>query len=453
LDCVFDVVLNTVYKYNMISNGDKVVVGLSGGADSIFLMEMLRLLQKEIDFSLCAAHLNHGIRGIEALHDAEFAQKYCRNNNIDFYIKEVSIPQIAKKIKISEETAGRQERYKFFTEICANGYASKIAVAHNMNDSVETIIHNMIRGSSLKGLTGIKPVNSNIIRPIIGVKRSEIEKYLHDHGLTFCTDSTNLSDVYTRNKIRNIILKTMSEINESVTETVYNNSRLLRDDDDFLNDYVDNINCVRSIGEKIYIDKKLFDKEKTAIKRRIILKAFEMLKGDCKNISSKHIDILCDINETGSKYDMPEGIYVYIYGENIVFSKNVITKKDLCLELSIPGKIRCYDNVFLTAEYCNEFDPKDSKALYIDADKLSGNILTVRNRNEGDRMVPFGKSSPKKIKKLFTDMKISTFEQDTIPLVCDGDNIAGIVPYRVSDIYKITENTKNIIRIYITKEE
>jgi len=209
-------VYSTIVKYNMINEGDRILVGFSGGADSLFLIHSLIELKKRINIEIYASHVNHGIRGDEAKKDENFVREYCLKHNILLYNKNVDIPEISEKNKISEETAGRNERYKFFKEVCQKNNINKIAVAHNMNDSVETVIHNMIRGASLNGLCGIKPVYKNIIRPIIEVTRQEIELYLKENDLTYCTDSTNACDIYTRNKIRNNILKCMSEINPSV---------------------------------------------------------------------------------------------------------------------------------------------------------------------------------------------------------------------------------------------
>ena len=209
-------VYDTVVKYNMIEKGDKILVGFSGGADSLFLVLLLIELKKIIDFELYAAHLNHGIRGNEATRDENFVFEFCKTNNVKLFTKHINIPEISRIQKISEETAGRNERYKFFNNICKKNGFNKIAVAHNMNDSVETVIHNMIRGASLKGLSGIKPVNGNVIRPIIEISRDEIENYLFTNNYSFCTDSTNLANIYTRNKIRNVILKEMAKFVLSV---------------------------------------------------------------------------------------------------------------------------------------------------------------------------------------------------------------------------------------------
>ena len=454
MNSITDKVCNTVSKYNMINDGDSVLVGFSGGADSLFLILSLVELSKKIEFKLYAAHLNHGIRGDEALRDENFVREFCENNNITIFFKTVDIPEISRVNKISEETAGRNERYRFFNEICAKNGIHKIAVAHNMNDSVETIIHNMIRGASLNGLCGIKPVNKNIIRPIIEVTRDEIELFLKQRNQLFCIDSTNSSDIYTRNKIRNTILKDMSEINSSVVKTMYFNSLNLINDEAFLNEYAKSLHCISFDGENVIIDKNVLNKQHISIKGRIIMQSFEMLKGNCESISSNHIDIICNANSSGRVYNMPDGIDAVVSYDKILLKKRIT--KHIGFEYNsynIGEKLEYYPGMFLKSSFCKEYTPDDINALYIDADILSSHQLTIRSRREGDRFIPFGMKETKKLKRFFADLKIPSYIRDDIPIVIDNDQIVCVLPYRISDSYKVSKNTKNIIKFEITKEK
>ena len=446
-------ICDTISGNKLLENHDSVVVGFSGGADSLFLMKALLELKNYYGFEIYAAHLNHGIRGKEADRDEIFVADFCKRNSIKLFTKKVNIPDIAKKQGVSEEIAGRNERYKFFSEICKTYGIKKIAVAHNKNDSVETVILNMIRGASLTGLCGIKPVNGNVIRPIIDISRDEIEQYLRKQNYEFCTDSTNLTDLYNRNKIRNKILKTMSDINPSVIDTIYSNLSNLNNDENFLAKYCDDLNCITQDGKEIIIKRAIFEKQHIAIKNRLILKAFEMLKGNCTNVSSKHLEIISNADAVGKTYDMPGNIKVMVSYDKTIFSYNI--EQNISFEHVIkPGcKLHLYDNVYLSAQYCDKFDIKNKNAVFIDADKVKSDNLIVRTRKEGDTFVPYGLNKAKKLKEFFINLKIPVYKRAEIPVLTDGNEIAAVIPYRVSELYKIDSETKNILKFELTKEK
>ena len=193
-------VLETIKKYNLIEAGDKIVLGVSGGPDSISMLDILRQLKKEIGFEIYVAHINHMIRE-EAIDDEKYVQNYCEKNNIEFYAKRIDVPQIANSKKIGTEEAGRKVRYEFFEEILQKTGSNKIAIAHNKNDKIETIIMHLLRGSGLSGLKGIEPIRDNkYIRPLIECERQEIEKYCEENKLVPRIDKTNFENDCTRNK-------------------------------------------------------------------------------------------------------------------------------------------------------------------------------------------------------------------------------------------------------------
>lgn len=448
-----DKVYSTIIKYNMINEGDRILVGFSGGADSLFLMHSLIKIKKLINFELYCAHLNHGIRGEEAKRDENFVKEYCLNNDVILFTKTVDIPAISHENKISDETAGRNERYKFFNEICENNNINKVAVAHNMNDSVETVIHNMVRGASLNGLCGIKPMHENIIRPIIEVTRQEIESYLNCNGINYCIDSTNACDIYTRNKIRNKIIKDMAQINPSVIRTVFSNCINLRNDDSFIGEYAKSLNCLSSDGENVTIDKNIFDKQHISIKSRIIMQAFEKLKGSCEGVSAHHIDIINSASDSGRVYNMPGGVNVIISFDKIVFMNELKSNIHFEYNYRIGEKLEFLPGMFLNSSFCDKCNIDDKNALYVDADLLNNDILKIRNKIDGDKFIPYGMNLSKKIKKYFTELKIPAYKRNEVPLILDGEQVVCIVPYRISDLYKVTNKTKNIIKFEITKEK
>ena len=211
-------VLKTVQENNMLSTGDMVLLGVSGGADSVCLLCVLKELFEGLDITVL--HLHHGIRGAEADRDAEFVRELCKKHGAEFILVKRDIPAFAKERGLSEEEAGRIARYEEFEKAAKERGITKIAVAHNMNDAAETFIHNLCRGTGLAGLIGIAPVSGNIIRPLISVSRAEIEEYLKEKGESFVTDSTNLSGEYTRNRIRNTVIPELAGINPKAAEHI-----------------------------------------------------------------------------------------------------------------------------------------------------------------------------------------------------------------------------------------
>ena len=200
-------VIQTIKKYNLINSGDKIVLGVSGGPDSIAMLDILNQLKDEMNFEIYVVHINHNIRGKDADEDEEYVKKFCEKYNIKFFAKKIDVPAIAKNKKIGTEEAGRKVRYEYFEEILKETKSNKIAIAHNKNDKVETIIMHLLRGSGIPGLKGIEPIRGNkFIKPLIECDRQEIEKYCRENNLQPRIDKTNFENEYTRNKIRNIVI-------------------------------------------------------------------------------------------------------------------------------------------------------------------------------------------------------------------------------------------------------
>lgn len=449
---IVDKVYSNIIENNMIASGDSVLVGLSGGADSVMLLTVLINLKSRIGFSISAAHVNHGIRGADAQNDQDFCRNLCKSYDVPYYTVNFDIPTFAKTQKISEENAGRIKRYEYFNSLCNEKGFNKIAVAHNMNDSVETVIINLIRGCSLNGLCGIRPVNDNIIRPIFNISRDEIEAYLEENKICYCTDMTNFSNAYTRNRVRNEILKSMSEINPSVAKTIFTNLKAINDENDYINNECERIGCVYEYKNDIVIDKTVFTNQHPAIKRRLIYEAFRKLIGDCKDIEGKHADILLGQLKSGSSYDMPRGVTVDIAFDKIIFTKSQKSYTNFLYKISPGDELTFSDGTICRFELVDKADFGVYNTLYVDYEKFSNKDLTIRSRKEGDKISLYGMNGTKKLKQLFSELKIPLSQRNNVPLLCDGDIIAAVVPYRINDKYKVTDNTKTILRIHMIKE-
>ena len=306
-------VLNTIKKYNLIENGDRVVVGVSGGPDSISLLHILNKFYKNniLDFEIIVAHVNHQIRE-EANDDEEYVREYCEKNNIKFYAKRIDVIKYANNNKMGLEEAGRKIRYDFFDEILEKEHANKIAIAHNKNDKAETIIMNIIRGSGISGLRGIEPIRDNkYIRPIIECERAEIEKYADENDLNPRIDKTNFENDCTRNKIRNIVLPYIKkEFNSNIIETMNRLSNLAIETDEYIQKQVLEIHDEIKIEEtkkNIVLDLKKFNSKDILIRKRLLIYTISKVLGNSQNIEMVNIEDIIKMCEKniGNKYLMP----------------------------------------------------------------------------------------------------------------------------------------------------
>ncbi len=439
-------VIKTIEQFNMINVGETIVVGVSGGADSVALLYALNAIKDVYNITLVCAHLNHGIRDNEADRDMEYVKRICGILGIECFCKCISVPEISKQQKISEELCGRTERYRFFNEVASKKGASKIAVAHNKNDSVETVLIKLTRGCNLNGLKGISPINNNIIRPFIQTERSDIEKYLADGNIDFMTDSTNLNNIYTRNIIRNVIIPELSKINPNFISTVFNNSINIADDDSYIEQQAAKYckKYVQTVNNSVTIDLNAISDLHISLKNRIILYAVSLINGSKVDIESKHINILANLTQTGKKYDISANIKARTeYGKLILSNEHPTTSDyeyniDINKEYSVCGmriKFELIDNT----ELCKN-------AMYVAADNIK--TITLRNRRSGDSFVPSGMTSHKKLSRFFIDAKIPVSIRNTVPLLCINGEIAAILGYRVSNNY-IINKTNKILKITV----
>ncbi len=321
-------VLETIKKYNLIEKGDKIVLAVSGGPDSISMLNILNEIKEEkiIDFNICVAHVNHMIRK-EAKEDEEYVKKYCKQKEIDFYSKSIDVQKIANNNKVGTEEAGRYARYKFFDEILEKTASNKIAIAHNKNDKAETIIMNLIRGTGITGLKGIEAKRGKYIRPLIECKRDEIEEYCKKENLNPRIDKTNFQNIYTRNKIRNIVIPYIEkEFNPNIIETINRLSELVEEEENYMEKQVEKIykHILLEENEKeIIIDLKSFNNQERVIKSKVIIYTITRLFGTSKEISKIHIDDLIKLcnNNIGNKYLMPnKNIKILVKNHKIYFT-------------------------------------------------------------------------------------------------------------------------------------
>ena len=323
-------VLNTIKKYNLIEQNDKIVCAVSGGPDSICMLDILRRIKEEnqINFDIIVCHINHLIRE-EATADEQYVENYCRKYDIPFFAKRVDVKKVAKNDKQGTEEAGRKVRYDFFQEIFEKENATKIAIAHNKNDKIETIIMNVFRGSGISGLRGIEPIRDNkFIRPLIETERINIEEYCKENNLNPRIDKTNFINDVTRNKIRNIVIPYIQkEFNPNFINTVDRLSEVITEEDEYMKKRTVEIYNKIKIREQegfIELNLKEFNKQEEVIRKRLILLAIINTIGNVQNIEKVNIEDIIKLcsNNIGNKYLTPnKNIKISVGKGQVVFER------------------------------------------------------------------------------------------------------------------------------------
>ena len=450
MDNLFESITKYIKDNHMLEANDGVIVGLSGGADSVCLLSLLVRYRDYTGTALVirAVHVNHMIRGNEADEDQDFVEKLCRDMNVECSVYTKNIPEMAKEMNLTEEEAGRIYRYQVFEEEAeklekkAGISGVKIAVAHNKNDLAETVIYNMIRGSSLLGLAGIKPVRGRIIRPLLMTFREEIEAYDKENGLEYRTDSTNMITDYSRNKIRLEVLPKLMEINDGAIEHIAmiaaESTELKKDiDKEVAQASEDSFDKGISISE--------LSKLSELAKGEKVLSYMESICGRRKDITREHISSVVKLanKESGKRVDLPYGMVAEKVYDRVVISRS----GDRGIEGS-SGEVT-YEKI----PYAPGMDiSKKEYTKMIDYDKIKS-VLCFRTPEPDDYMVINSEGGTKKIYRILSAEKVERARRDSFPVVADGNEIVWAVGLRLSERYKIDESTKNVLVMnYISKD-
>ncbi len=441
-------VAKSIDKHNMLSHGDTVVVAVSGGADSVALLMSLCALKDKYYLDIAVAHVNHMLRGKEAERDRDYVKSLADKLSLPFYLKEQDVSALAKEKGISEEMAGREVRYGFFNDIIREKGGGKIAVAHHRGDSAETTLINLIRGAGLNGLKGISPVNGNIIRPLIDCDRKSIEEYLKLKNIPYVTDSTNKENIYTRNIVRNLIIPQMESINPEAVSTIYEGTLSLAEDEDFISSVVAEyeVKCIKEATGKVEVDFTHIPDIHIAIKKRLILKACEIIKGNRKNISAIHLNAVLNLPTGGitsfggvwAERSYDRFIFTPAPREALSYSYNI--QGDGIVHIDETGKAFSFETV-----RADEVTSYEAGVIYLDADLLGE--ITIRSRSDGDSFRPLGLGGRKKVKDFLIDLKIPRQDRDSTTILESDGDVAALLPLRCSEDYKITDKTKNILMI------
>ncbi len=447
-------VTSFIRENDLLRSGDRVVAGVSGGADSVCLLYLLVSLRPEMDLVLRAVHVHHGLRGAEADRDAAFVERLCAGWEVPCRVVRVDAAGWAKAEGRSIEEAGRILRYRALSEEAERLGGAKIAVGHQKEDQAETILHNLFRGSALRGLAGMAPVSGRIIRPLLCAGREEIRGYLNSLGIGCCEDSTNRSDGYTRNRIRGLLPQICREVNSGAVDHILAAGERIAQADAYFEKEAERI-WKESGTEEAYrcgVDADLLGGLPEILAGYLIMHMIRLRTGSVRDIGSVHVEQIRTLAEkgTGRQVSLPGGLRaVREYGRIWLEGER---------QTGVPGGIPCgcgpTDCALTFSQFPREETqkiPQDRYTKWFDHDKIKGG-LSLRTRQTGDYITIRG-GGRKSLKSFLIDEKVPRRQRDQIPLLAEGSHVLWIIGYRISEYYKVTETTKEILQVQAYRGE
>lgn len=419
-----------IEKEDLFSKQDKILVALSGGADSVALTRILITLGYHCE----AAHCNFALRGEESDRDEDFVRNFCRSLNIKCHSIHFETRRYAAQQSISIEMAARELRYNWFTKICEESDCQVVAVAHHKDDSVETMLLNLIRGTGINGLLGIRPKNGNVVRPLLCASRQEVVEYLHRMNQTYVTDSTNLEDEYTRNKIRLNLLPLMEEINPSVKDGLVKTASYLND-----------ISKVYQQAIKESIDRIFITPEKEISIEKLM------------NEPAPQALLFEVLSPLGFNSTQVEEVYGSLNGQpgkRFISSQwQVVKDRDLLLIEKVKTANDKPQIIFEEVLFTKEFViPKDKNTACFDANKFKG-VISIRKWEKGDYFIPFGMKGKKLVSDFMTDSKFSLLKKEQQWVLSCNDQIAWLIGERTDNRFRIDDSTQKVIIAKLGKQE
>ncbi len=443
-------VFSFMEKHRMVQSGDHLILGVSGGADSVCLLFLLQEYQKRMPFELTVVHVNHGIRGAAAGEDAAFVEGICRERGVLCRTVSVDVPAYAKAVRCSEEDAGRRLRYQAFEETARMSGGNKIAVAHNAQDRAETMLLHLFRGSGLKGLCGIEPVRGNIIRPLLCLERGEIEEYVRQSGVEWRRDHTNDEDAYTRNRVRHHILPLAEkEVSDRSVIHMCRTADILSETEDYLRGQTLAAmqDCVVWERARAEIAVERFNVLHPALQKRLLLELCERASPTGKDISAVHVTEALELFERpgNRRLELPYDICVRReYGTVMIGRREELPQ----------GELPEYEfsEIFVINR---EEVPQNKYTKWFDYDKME-EPPTFRFRQTGDYLTLSdgrGGVLHKPLKEYMVTEKIPRDMRDRIPVLAVGKHVVWLVGYRISEYYKVDGNTERVLQVKIFSEE
>ena len=441
-------VKNTISKYDMLSPSDSVLVGLSGGADSVALLVCLT----ELGYNVSAMHINHNLRGEESDRDERFCVELCKNLGIHLTVKSVDVKGYCQGNKLGIEEGARELRYRSF----ATAKTDKICTAHTLSDSVETMLINLIRGTALKGLCGVPNKRGNIVRPLIDCTREEVEAFLSERNIGYVTDSTNNSNDYTRNKIRHLVIPKLDEISKEQNGSLYQNiSKTLNSiklDEEYLSTEAENLLKMAQTDENAFDYEVIFSSHEAVLNRMLVM----LLRRYEVEVSAAKLEDLKRACEEGKKINLKKNVYASVKTGKLIITgekeKPQVYYKEISFEntnkvseffLGRRVKICLIERYSKESNIHNMFTKKD-----IDYDKIKGKIF-LRNRKSGDKIRLAERGLTKSLKKLFNE-SIPLEERHKVAVLSDNDGVIYVEGFGADERVSADENTKRILEVEIS---
>ena len=455
-----------ILQHDMIRSGEAIVVGFSGGVDSLALLVALYELRHPLDCQLHIAHLNHQLRG-DSTSDAELVKQYANLLKLPFTIKKIDIPALIKQRNQSIEALARKERYEFFETVSKKIGATKVALGHQRNDQAETVLMNLLRGAALTGLRGILPIrDGKFIRPLLDFSRTEIEEFVAEQGLQPCEDSTNWDRNFLRNRIRLDLLPLLKrDYNRNIQNTLAQNAELLRAESDYLEDIarkaLDACLAEPATHDVVILNRLMFLRHHPALRRRILRLAIGQIQGDMKELAFNHSEFMLQLSEGKSpnrQLNLPNNLEFLRAYNQLIIQRPTSKIGEFEYTVSVPG-----DNNFPalnTVMVATIVEAPSRKTSYVldgkfqavfDVDQIQM-PLKIRSRRAGDRFQPFGMKGTKKVKDFFIDAKVPQRMRQSIPILVTGDEILWVVGHRTSEKCKVSNKTRRFLHLTYSPE-
>jgi len=467
-------VRQTIAKYEIFDPGNRVVVGVSGGPDSLCLLHLLHGLREELGITLHVAHLHHALRGEEADEDAKFVERLATSWGLPSTVEKRDVPAYAEREKLAIEQAARQVRYTFLAEVANRVGASSVAVGHNADDQVETIIMHWLRGAGTAGLRGMRPlqrwplpgIDLRLARPLLEIPREEIEAYCQEHRLRPRFDRSNLDTTYYRNRIRHELLPLLEEYNPNIREVIRRAALIIADDHHYLASQGQRAweKVVSEMEGALVFDLKAWGQLHPSLQRQLLRRAIRNLRSDLRNIDWVHIEEArraLGEKPAGTEVTLPRGLSLFrsydtfVIGDMIPVPEMPLIEEEM--KIAVPGRTPLPDWHLITEVLAGErgkveaFNNQDPWQGYLDLDQV-GQDLILRGRKPGDRFQPLGMGGRSKpLREFMIDAKIPYHIRDMLPLVVSPQNIVWVAGYRIDERARVTERTERVLKIWFQK--
>ena len=461
-------IFSFIKEHELIRAGDTVFAGVSGGADSMCLLEALGAYQSKLDFDLRVIHVEHGIRGEESLADADYVSAFCEERRIPCQIVAVDAPAYSVAHACSVEEAARELRYEAFETAARTaenrGCAKKadpgdmtgaksdhdrhvrIAVAHHMEDQAETMLWQLIRGSDIKGMGAMRPVRGRIIRPLLGSTRAQIEDFLRERDIRWREDATNSDGTYTRNRLRMDVLPVLTQLNEQAVAHLCESAGRLQETESYLVQQTEALyqRCVVKTERGGWCVKASILKEVPLLQRRVLYRVLQNASTRARDLTSKHVGLLQELfsHQTGRKLMLPYGVLAIRTYDGVELFPDEVS--DVIRDIQIPPE-KLFQMEILDRFDCAEISKK-KYTKWFDYDKIKYNVQ-IRGRQSGDFLVVDDAGHRQKLKNYLVNEKIPQAEREKLMLLADGSHIMWVVGHRISNYYKVDEHTKRVLKV------